>query len=97
MTMILNAPPPPPPAPPVADRAWLAKADRGLRILRWLALFFAVLLCAGAIVGAGKTDGRSLVMLPSAFVFALTVEVVFFVARSIVASAWALRKPDDHT
>lgn len=102
MTMILNrAPDTPPvqasPAPwmPVADRRWLEGADRSLRVLRGLVLILSACAVVVAVFGAGPSNGKSLIALPCAIVTVLASEVFIIVARSIVAAAWALRRPED--
>jgi hypothetical protein len=102
MTIILNRAPGPQPvqashAPwvPVADRRWLEGADRSLRVLRGLVLILSACAVLGAFLGAGLSHGQSLIALPCAIVTVIASEVFIIVARSIVAAAWALRRPED--
>jgi hypothetical protein len=101
--MLINKPPAP--APPVADRAWLAKADRALRVLRVVVLILAAVAIAVAIPvhmtqqrlfmeGIEKTQGHALLVIPASFAVVIVSEVALLVARAIVAAAWSLRNPD---
>ena len=96
MTMIINQQPPPPlpPAPVVADRPWLAQADRSLRVVRWVLIFLAAVLIFASLAAAPLTNNASLLIIPSTAVLVIVSEVSIILARSVVAIAWELRKPD---
>jgi purine-cytosine permease-like protein len=95
MPIILNSPPPiePPKPPPVADRAWLERADKTLRSVRVLVILVCILVTTVAVIGAKASDGMSLAAIPGAIAFGLVCEVVIISARSLVATAWSAREP----
>ena len=98
MTMIVNKAPeaPPPPPSPVADRAWLERADHTLRAVRFLIVALCIITAVVSVLSAFQTNGVSLVGLFAALAWFLSAEVVVIIARSVVATAWAARKPDAH-